>query len=68
MSDAGSERPPDEAAFPAFEERDDAETRMPFGSGGVPFYISILWIGFVVVYITVMSLLALPDLRAWLHR
>jgi hypothetical protein len=49
-----------------FVERDDAETPLPFGSGGVPLYIAVLWVGFVIAYVTVMSLLALPDLRAWL--
>jgi hypothetical protein len=49
-----------------YREEDDRETRLPFGSGGVPFYVAILWVGFIVTYVVVMALLALPDLRAWL--
>jgi len=60
MSDTGSE--PEQP----FAERDDRETKLPFGSGGVPFYVAILWAGFIVTYVVVMALLSLPDLRAWL--
>jgi hypothetical protein len=51
-----------------FVERDDHETRMPMGSGGVPFYIGIAWVGFIIVYVVVMSIIALPDLRAWIRQ
>jgi hypothetical protein len=60
MSDRGFE-PEDE-----FVERDDRETHLPFGTGGVPFYIALVCVGFIVTYIVVMAVLALPDLRAWL--
>ncbi len=60
----------DSAAAPSeeatFVERDDRETQMPFDKGKVPFYIAILWVGFIVVYVTVMAMLALPDLRRWM--
>jgi hypothetical protein len=60
MSDSESED--------SFVERDDRETRMPMGEGGVPFYIAVAWVTFIVAYIIGMSLLALPDLRAWIAR
>jgi hypothetical protein len=62
---AGSAAPaaPEEAAF---VERDDQRTELPFDKGGVPFYIALLWAAFIVAYVVAMSLLALPDLRAWL--
>jgi hypothetical protein len=49
-----------------FVETDHKETPLPYGKGGVPFYIAILWLGFIIFYVVAMSLLALPDLRAWL--
>lgn len=51
-----------------FVEDDRKRTRLPFDNGRVPFYIAILWVGFIVAYVTVMSLLALPDLRHWMAR
>jgi hypothetical protein len=50
-----------------FVERDDGETQLPFGEGRVPVYIALVWVTFIVVYIVVMSWLALPDLRAWIQ-
>ena len=52
---------------PPFVERDDAETMLPMDTGGVPFYIGLLWVGFIIAYVVVMTMLALPDLRAWLN-
>jgi hypothetical protein len=59
MSDSGSE---------PFVENDEKQTEIPFDKGGVPLYVSILWVGFIISYVVVMSLLALPDLRAWIAR
>jgi hypothetical protein len=58
MSDSESNEP--------FVERDDRETHMPVEHHGVPFYIALAWVLFIIVYVTVMSILALPDLRAWM--
>jgi len=67
MSDAESEsRGAGEASAP-FTEADHRETPMPYGEGGVPFYIAVLWVAFIVTYIVFMSFVALPDLRAWIH-
>ena len=59
-SDQGKEIEP-------FVERDDRETVIPYDKGGVPIYIALLWVGFIITYIVVMSLIALPDLRAWIN-
>ena len=50
----------------AFIERDDRETELPVDHGGVPIYVAIAWVVFIIVYVTVMAILALPDLRAWM--
>jgi len=65
MNDAASKQSqpaPDEP----FVERDDRETLLPYDTGGVPIYIALLWVAFIVAYVVVMSLVALPDLRAWM--
>ena len=51
-----------------FVERDDAETVLPYDKGGVPFYVALLWVGFIVAYVAVMAAIALPDLRAWMAK
>ncbi len=51
-----------------FVEDDGRETSMPMGHARVPIYIALAWVGFIVAYVVVMSVLALPDLRAWLSR
>jgi hypothetical protein len=61
MSD-GASKPSDEP----FVEHDDRETIMPYDKGGVPVYIALLWVAFIITYIVVMSLVALPDLRSWM--
>ncbi len=63
MSDAASDQAKEEEAF---VERDDRETVLPYDKGGVPIYIALLWVAFIITYIVVMSLVALPDLRSWM--
>ena len=65
MSDSASEKP-DATEAPSFIETDDQPTTFAYGKGGLPIPIALLWVGFIVVYVVVMSLLALPDLRAWM--
>ena len=48
-----------------FTEDDGGRTRLPYDDGGVPFYIAVAWVSFIVVYITVVAVLVVPDLRAW---
>ncbi|RMD99086.1 MAG: hypothetical protein D6812_12235 [Deltaproteobacteria bacterium] len=48
-----------------FLERDDAETRMDFDQGGIPFYVAIAWIIFLAAYVIYMVIYALPDWKAW---
>jgi hypothetical protein len=57
----------DDAARP-FVEDDTHRTELPYDKGGVPIYIALAWAGFIIAYIAVMSMIALPDLRAWLAR
>jgi hypothetical protein len=63
-SEAGSRRQPSRP----FVEDDAHQTELPYDKGGVPIYIAIAWAAFIITYITVMSIIALPDLRAWLGR
>jgi hypothetical protein len=65
MTDSASEASEKD---PPFVENDVHRTRLPYDTGGVPFYIGLAWAGFIIAYIVVMSVVALPDLRAWLGR
>ncbi len=56
----------DEGSKAEFTEDDRRETLLPYGDGGVPFYVAVLWAAFIVVYIVFMAVMALPDLRAWM--
>ena len=70
MTDSASspgQKAPGEEPTP-FVENDASQTWLPYDRGGVPIYIALAWIAFIVTYIIVMSLVALPDLRAWLER
>jgi hypothetical protein len=62
MSAEGSDSEPD----PPFIERDDKQTSMAYDSGRIPLYIVVAWALFIVAYVVVMALVALPDLRAWM--
>jgi hypothetical protein len=53
---------------PAFVETDHQPTKLGYGEGGVPFYVAVIWVGYILAYILVMAYLALPDYRAWLNR
>jgi hypothetical protein len=48
-----------------FVEDDAAQTVLPYDTGGVPFYIAFVWVAFIITYIVVVSVLVVPDLRAW---
>ena len=63
MSAGGSE--PSAPAGEPFEESDDHTTTLGYDRGGVPLYIAIAWVVFIVTYIGVMAAVALPDLVAW---
>ena len=60
MNDSVSEH-----ANAPFVESTDKPTILGYGDGGVPIYIGILWVAFIVAYAVVMLVLALPDFRAW---
>jgi hypothetical protein len=57
-----------DASSRPFVEDDSHPTELPYDKGGVPLYIALAWAVFIVTYITVMSMVALPDLRDWLGR
>lgn len=66
MNGAGSDDPVIvESAEPAVES-DDRPTRFGYGDGGVPLYVGLVWVAFIVCYLVVMSVVALPDLLAWI--
>jgi hypothetical protein len=48
-------------------ERDDQPTVLDYGQGGVPLYVTVSWVIFIVTYVVVMAVLALPDLTAWMQ-
>ena len=58
MSGEGSDGPAREG-----EER----TRFSYGNGGVPVYVGVVWVLFIVAYVSVMSAVALPDFLAWMR-
>jgi len=64
-SEAAARASSDEPA--PFVEDDGVRTRLPYDRGGVPIYIALAWVAFIITYIVVMSLVALPDLRSWLE-
>jgi hypothetical protein len=66
MSVSESDSSPPESEPRDFVEDDHEETLMPMGTARVPIYVALLWVGFIAAYVIVMSMLALPDLRAWL--
>jgi hypothetical protein len=51
-----------------FVEEDSTKTVIPYDKGGLPIYIALAWVAFIIAYVTVMSIVALPDLKAWLSR
>ena len=65
MTDSASEASEKD---PPFVESDQHRTRLPYDVGGVPLYVALPWVAFIIAYIVVMSIVALPDLRAWLGR
>lgn len=48
-----------------FVEHSHRETRMDFDDGGVPFYVAIVWVVFLLSYIIYMVRFAFPDWSAW---
>ena len=49
-----------------FIEHDHRQTSMAYDTGRIPLYIVVAWVLFIVAYVVVMALVALPDLRAWM--
>jgi hypothetical protein len=68
MTGSESKTSAEDRAGRPFVEDDSHQTELPYDKGGVPLYIALAWAVFIVAYITVMSIVALPDLRAWLGR
>ena len=55
----------DAASETRFIERDDKETELGYDTGGVPFYVAVLWALLIVAYLVVMFTLQMPDFLAW---
>ena len=53
---------------PPFVEHDGKETQLGYGDGGVPFYVAIVWVLFIIAYVAIMTFVSLPDFRAWTAR
>lgn len=51
----------------AFVETDDKATRFTYDKGGVPLYVALIWITFLVCYVVYMVKYALPDFTLWLE-
>jgi hypothetical protein len=67
MSVSESESKP-ENQEESFVEGDERETMLGYGEGKVPWYVAVVWVGFILTYAAVMAVLALPDFRAWASR
>ena len=48
-----------------FVECDQNATPMAYDKGGVPFYVVIAWVVFLVAYVIYMVVYGLPDFSAW---
>ena len=44
----------------------DQRVQFSYGDGGVPLYVGIAWVVFILSYLAVMAAIALPDFIAWL--
>jgi hypothetical protein len=62
MSDAGSEHGSEGQAL---VESEDRGTEMTYDRGGVPLYVAVAWVTFLVVYVIYMVIYGLPDFSAW---
>lgn len=47
-------------------ESENGKTTIAYGDGGVPLYVGIVWVLFILSYLGVMSAVALPDLISWI--
>lgn len=47
-------------------ETETGRTTFTYGDGGVPLYVGIIWVIFVISYIAVMCAVALPDFLTWI--
>lgn len=65
MSAVGSEHPVNPDGSAEAVEADAGRTRFRYGDGGVPIYVGIVWVGFIICYLVVMAAVALPDFIAW---
>ena len=63
MSAAESENPEPKQA--QFVESDHAPTELPFDEGGVPLYVAVVWVLFLIGYVVYMAIYALPDFALW---
>jgi hypothetical protein len=50
---------------PLEAERDEHETRLDYGHGGVPRIVIAAWVALLTAYVIYMAFYALPDLSSW---
>ena len=60
---SGTEFDPDSDTH--FKESEHQPTQMTYDKGGIPFYIAIAWVVFLIAYVVYMVVYGLPDLAAW---
>ena len=49
----------------AFIEDDAVSTKFTFGEGGVPVYIGLIWVSFIIGLIVFSLTYIVPDLASW---
>ena len=65
MNSAENETAPDAVSADVFVESDSAETRFDYDHGGVPIYVGLAWISYIVAMITFVLIYLFPDLASW---
>jgi hypothetical protein len=48
-----------------FDETETDATEMTFDDGGVPLYVGVIWVCFLIAYLIFVIAYALPDWKAW---
>ena len=57
-----------EVAAPAVSvdpEPDQERVKIGYGDGGVPLYVGLIWVAFIISYFVFMAIFALPDFLSW---
>ena len=65
MSSAENEVVDPGTSSDVFVESDHAPTRFDYDHGGVPIYVGIVWVSFIIAFITFLIVYYFPDLASW---